>query len=168
MADDAPLSPALAAMREAIAQAEAASAARQARKAAEGGEEEDGEGPEAEAALLVPFAEAEEDDDWRHWARVAAEAIPEEETADDSEEAVWVPPPEAAPEPWYTARAKAALPAAARDVPGGDTLHGLLTAVLVELGDVKRTNAMILERLAVIEERVERNNRLLADRRTKL
>lgn len=170
MSEDAPLSPALAAMREALAQAEAASAARQARKA----HEREPEPADAHAAweawreLALEEDAAEPDEDWARWARAAADALPEPEArSGDPEEVVWVPSEAEAPEPWYEARARAALPASARDVPGAGTVPGLLTALLVELGDMKRTNAMIVERLARLEERAERTNRLLADRRAR-
>lgn len=62
---------------------------------------------------------------------------------------------------WYELAAEEALPAALRDIPGSMDVKRLLTALLVEIGDVKRTNAMLMEILARIEEKVDRTNRSL-------
>jgi hypothetical protein len=40
-----------------------------------------------------------------------------------------------------------------------------LQALMVEIGDVKRTNALIMEQLTRMEEKVERTNRQLKERR---
>lgn len=65
------------------------------------------------------------------------------------------------PRPWYLDAAEAGMPEAIKHAPGGKDVKQLLQALLVEMGDVKRTNAMILERLAGLEEKVERVNRHL-------
>ncbi|MEB3197381.1 MAG: hypothetical protein VKP62_09275 [Candidatus Sericytochromatia bacterium] len=62
---------------------------------------------------------------------------------------------------WYELAAQDALPAALREIKGPIDVKRLLTALLVEVGDVKRTNAMLLEHLARIEEKLDRNNRML-------
>lgn len=67
---------------------------------------------------------------------------------------------------WYELAATEALPAQLRDVAGPVDVKRLLTALLVEVGDVKRTNAMLMEQLARIEEKVERTNRHLRGHKT--
>jgi hypothetical protein len=62
---------------------------------------------------------------------------------------------------WYELAAQAALPRQIRDVAGPVDVKGLLTALLVEIGDVKRTNALLMDQLARIEEKVDRTNRNL-------
>lgn len=62
---------------------------------------------------------------------------------------------------WYELAANEALPAALRDVGGPLDVKRLLTALLVEVGDVKRTNAMLMEQLARIEEKVDRTHRAI-------
>ena len=62
-------------------------------------------------------------------------------------------------EAWYELAAGEALPAALRDLPGPLDVKRLLTALIVEVGDVKRTNAMLMEQLTRIEEKVDRTNR---------
>lgn len=67
---------------------------------------------------------------------------------------------------WYELAAEEALPASMRDVAGPVDVKRLLTALLVEVGDVKRTNAILMEQLARIEEKVERTNRHLRGHKT--
>jgi hypothetical protein len=72
---------------------------------------------------------------------------------------------EAQAAPWYQEAAEAALPAALRGIAGPTDVKTLLQALIVEIGDVKRTNALIMEQLSRMEEKVERTNRTLKDRR---
>lgn len=67
---------------------------------------------------------------------------------------------------WYELAATEALPEQLRDLAGPVDVKRLLTALLVEVGDVKRTNAMLMEQLARIEEKVERTNRHLRGHKT--
>ncbi len=67
---------------------------------------------------------------------------------------------------WYELAANEALPAALRDLTGPVDVKRLLTALLIEVGDVKRTNAMLMEQLTRIEEKVERTNRHLRGQKT--
>ena len=67
---------------------------------------------------------------------------------------------------WYDLAAEEALPASLRDADGPLDIRRLLTALIVEVGDVKRTNAMLMEQLTRIEEKVERTNRTLRNNKT--
>jgi hypothetical protein len=67
----------------------------------------------------------------------------------------------AAPEPWYREAAEEALPGVLRGMKAPLAVKNLLEAVLVELGDLKRTNAIVLDLLTRLEEKVERNHRAL-------
>lgn len=67
--------------------------------------------------------------------------------------------------PWYQEAAEAALPEALRQMAGPTDIKALLQALIVEVGDVKRTNALIMEQLSRVEEKVERTNRQLKERR---
>ena len=67
--------------------------------------------------------------------------------------------------PWYELAAEEALPAPLREVKGPIDVKMMLQALLVEIGDVKRTNAVIMEQLARLEEKVDRTNRSLKDRK---
>lgn len=69
--------------------------------------------------------------------------------------------PEDQAKAWYELAAESALPLALRDVVGPIDVKQLLSALLIEIGDVKRTNAMLMEQLARIEEKVDRTNRHL-------
>jgi hypothetical protein len=66
---------------------------------------------------------------------------------------------------WYDLAAEDALPAALRTAPGPIDVKRLLTALLVEVGDIKRTNAILMEQLTRIEEKLDRNNRLQRQQR---
>lgn len=67
---------------------------------------------------------------------------------------------------WYDLAAEEALPASLRDAAGPVDVKRLLTALIVEVGDVKRTNAMLMEQLARIEEKVDRTNRHIRNTKT--
>lgn len=60
---------------------------------------------------------------------------------------------------WYDMAAEDALPAALRATPGPIDVKRLLTALLVEVGDIKRTNALLMEQLSRMEEKLDRINR---------
>lgn len=64
---------------------------------------------------------------------------------------------------WYTEAAEEALPASVRDIPGPLDVKRLLLALIMEVGDVKRTNAILMEQLSRLDEKVERTNRYLRD-----
>lgn len=66
---------------------------------------------------------------------------------------------------WYDLAAEDALPAPLRGIPGPVDVKRLLTALLVEIGDVKRTNALLMEHMTRIEEKLDRNNRQLRQNR---
>jgi hypothetical protein len=66
---------------------------------------------------------------------------------------------------WYELAAEEALPASLREVKGAVDVKMLLQALLVEIGDVKRTNAILMEHMARLEEKVDRTNRFLRERR---
>jgi hypothetical protein len=66
---------------------------------------------------------------------------------------------------WYDLAAEDALPAPLRGIPGPVDVKRLLTALLVEIGDVKRTNALLMEQMTRIEEKLDRNNRQLRQNR---
>lgn len=65
---------------------------------------------------------------------------------------------------WYTEAGEEALPAAVRDIPGPLDVKRLLLALIVEVGDVKRTNAILMEQLSRLEEKVDRTNRYFRDK----
>jgi hypothetical protein len=67
--------------------------------------------------------------------------------------------------PWDQEAAEAALPSALRGIVGPVDVKTLLQALIVEIGDVKRTNAAIMDYLVRLEEKVDRTNRTLKDRR---
>jgi hypothetical protein len=69
--------------------------------------------------------------------------------------------PEEQVQTWYELAAEQALPSALRDIDGPVDVKRLLSALLVEIGDVKRTNAMLMDQLARIEEKVDRTNRTI-------
>jgi hypothetical protein len=71
---------------------------------------------------------------------------------------------EAQAAPWYQLAGEESLPAALRGVKGPIDVKVLLQALIVEVGDVKRTNAILMEALSRLEEKVDRTNRLLRDR----
>lgn len=73
--------------------------------------------------------------------------------------------PDAAAKAWYELAAEEALPAALREIKGPIDVKMMLQALLVEIGDVKRTNAIIMDQLARLEEKVDRANRSLKDKR---
>ncbi|MFN3428881.1 MAG: hypothetical protein ACK46X_02890 [Candidatus Sericytochromatia bacterium] len=73
--------------------------------------------------------------------------------------------PDAAAKAWYELAAEEALPAALREIKGPIDVKMMLQALLVEIGDVKRTNAIIMDQLARLEEKVDRTNRSLKDKR---
>lgn len=60
---------------------------------------------------------------------------------------------------WYDLAAENALPAPLRAAPGPIDVKRLLTALLVEVGDIKRTNAILMEHMTRIEEKLDRLNR---------
>jgi hypothetical protein len=66
---------------------------------------------------------------------------------------------------WYELAAAEALPAPLREIKGPIDVKMMLQALLVEIGDVKRTNALIMDQLARLDEKVDRTNRSLKDRR---
>lgn len=73
--------------------------------------------------------------------------------------------PEDPAQPWYTLAGEEALPAALQGMKGPLDVKRLLHALMVEVGDVKRTNAIIMDQLLRLEEKVDRTNRLLKERR---
>ena len=66
---------------------------------------------------------------------------------------------------WYELAAEEALPASLREVKGAVDVKMLLQALLVEIGDVKRTNAILMEHMTRLEEKVDRTNRFLRERK---
>lgn len=66
---------------------------------------------------------------------------------------------------WFNEATEEALPESVRNIPGPLDVKRLLMALIVEVGDVKRTNAVLMEQLTRMEEKVERTNRLLKDGR---
>jgi hypothetical protein len=66
---------------------------------------------------------------------------------------------------WYELAAEAALPESLREVKGAIDVKLLLQALLVEIGDVKRTNAILMEHMTRLEEKVDRTNRHLRERK---
>ncbi|MDB5095622.1 MAG: hypothetical protein JWM80_43 [Cyanobacteria bacterium RYN_339] len=174
MTDD---NPALEAMRQAMKQAEDAAARRRHAKAQEQAAEEAAASMDnlAELALInepvdrkakpmfVSYA-LDEDHDLASLISQVSQQIPDNPNEDRDGDLVVVRH-EVAATPWYQDAAEAALPAALRGMVGPVDVKGLLQAMLVEIGDVKRTNAIILEQLARMEEKVDRTNRQLKDKR---
>lgn len=66
---------------------------------------------------------------------------------------------------WYELAAEEALPESLRGLKGPIDVKRLLQAMIVEIGDVKRTNAILMELMTRLEEKVDRTNRLLKDKR---
>ena len=66
---------------------------------------------------------------------------------------------------WYELAGEEALPEALRGLKGPIDVKRLLQAMIVEIGDVKRTNAILMELVTRLDEKVERTNRLLKDKR---
>lgn len=73
--------------------------------------------------------------------------------------------PQDAAKAWYELAAAEALPAPLRAIKGPIDVKMMLQALLIEIGDVKRTNALIMDQLTRLEEKVDRTNRSLKDRR---
>lgn len=71
---------------------------------------------------------------------------------------------DAQPDPWYRQASEEALPAALRAIKGPIDVKTLLQALLIEVGDVKRTNAILLEHMTRLEEKIDRTNRHLRER----
>jgi hypothetical protein len=67
---------------------------------------------------------------------------------------------------WYELAAEAAMPEALREVKGAVDVKMLLQALLVEIGDVKRTNAILMEHMTRLEEKIDRTNRHLRVRKS--
>jgi hypothetical protein len=168
--------PALEAMRQAMKQAEEAAERRRLAKLAEQEAQEASDLDElAELALMsepverttrptfLPFA-LDEDHDLGKLISEVADQIPDNPFEDRHGDLVVVRH-EAQATPWYQQAAEAALPAALRGVAGPTDVKTLLQALMVEIGDVKRTNALIMEQLTRMEEKVERTNRQLKERR---
>lgn len=169
--------PALEAMRQAMKAAEEAAERRRVAKQAEQDAAEGGDELEmlAELALLaepvernqrptfLPFA-LDEAHDLTTLIEEVAEQIPDNPNEERHGDLVVVRH-EAQATPWYQEAAEAALPAALRGLVGPTDVKSLLQALIVEIGDVKRTNALIMEQLTRMEEKVERTNRTLKDRR---
>lgn len=65
---------------------------------------------------------------------------------------------------WYDEATEEALPASVRGIPGPMDVKRLLLALIVEVGDVKRTNAILMEMVTRLDEKVERTNRYLRDK----
>lgn len=172
----------LAAMREALARAEKAAqdraeakAAKRRRQASQAeGEWAEAGGVEAlEALASEALAELngptapllnegyaiDEDEDLDLLVALAAKDLQEESREERHGDLVVVREP-VAPPAWYTEAAEQALPAAMKGSEGPVDLKLLLQALLVEVGDVKRTNAMLLEKLTSVEEEVRAVRRL--------
>ncbi|MEB3330478.1 MAG: hypothetical protein VKQ33_14730 [Candidatus Sericytochromatia bacterium] len=174
--EDAAASPALAAMRAAMQAAAEAADARAKAKASQrtprrvaGGlasGEEDYEvlaatarDPDAlEQPTLTPAIELEEGGDVASLVAELDRLLPEQ-PGDEVHGELVIKRGEEQVRAWYELAAEAALPQRLREVAGPVDVKGLLTALLVEIGDVKRTNALLMEQLARIEEKVDRTNR---------
>jgi hypothetical protein len=72
---------------------------------------------------------------------------------------------EARNEPWYKLAAEESLPETLKSMNGPADIKHVLHALMVEVGDVKRTNAILMEMLQRLEEKVDRTNRHLRERR---
>lgn len=182
-AHDLPADP-LEAMRQVMAQAEAAAAARAKAKAEgrspqasfalpEGAEEAPALSELAAQALAAmdagphaPLQEAfevDEDEDLDLLVALAAKDLTEASREERHGDLVLVKDGPA-PAPWYREAAEEALPASLRGLDGTVDLKLLLQALLVEVGDVKRTNAMLLDKLIGVEEEVRGLRRLMRGR----
>ncbi len=106
-----------------------------------------------------------EDDALEELIRQASADLPEVNNREDFGDLVLIKH-DAPAEAWYTQASEQALPGVLRGVKGPVDLKMLVQAMMIEVGDVKRTNAIIIETLARIEEKVERTNRHLRDRRS--
>jgi hypothetical protein len=174
--DEAAPSPALAAMRAAMQAAAEAADARAKAKASQRAHrraagdlapgEEDYEvlaatarDPEAlELSTSARAYELDEGDDVESLVAELDRLLPEQ-PGDEVHGELVIKRAEEQVQAWYQLAAEAALPQRLRDVAGPVDVKGLLTALLVEIGDVKRTNALLMEQLARIEEKVDRTNR---------
>jgi hypothetical protein len=183
MSDDPPeneaaLSPQLEAMHRAMRQAEeAAERRRQAKLQAREDQEAD-----PEIAMLAELALVNEPVDRNQKPTFVSYALGDENDLDSLIAEAAAQTPDAPGEerdgdlvimrhenqaaPWYQEAAEAALPAALRELAGPVDVKTLLQALIVEIGDVKRTNALLLEHLTRVEEKVDRTNRQLKDRRS--
>lgn len=114
--------------------------------------------PEAEHFHL------DEDEDLGALLAVLDQQIPDLSDREQHGDLVVFKPQDAA-KAWYELAAEEALPAALREVKGAVDVKMLLQALLVEIGDVKRTNAILMDQLARLEEKVDRTNRFMKERR---
>lgn len=171
-----PSSPALEAMKQAMRAAEQASKARQEAKRAFGerqapaSDEIDmlanlaaADEPEDFLAALQPHV-LEDDLDLDLLVAQASAEVPELENEERDGDLVVMKQGVSA-QPWYQEAAEAALPEALKGVTGPMDVKTLLTALMVEIGDVKRTNALLLDLVTRVEEKVDRVNRQMKDRR---
>ena len=180
MADS--LTPELEAMHAAMRQAEAAALARQEAKRrqreADGAEVDMDElaelallGEPVEKVLPANHAFALDDQPIEQVDRMgladliaqASAQLPEHEREERHGDLV-VMRHEAPPSAWYEEAAEAVLPAAMRNVSGPVDVKALLTALMVEVGDVKRTNAILMDLVTRVDEKVDRIARQLKDR----
>ncbi|HEY9720402.1 MAG TPA: hypothetical protein V6D47_00190 [Oscillatoriaceae cyanobacterium] len=170
-----PESPAVQAMREAMRLAAQAAEERQEAKRKGRALERDDEAWQVivETAVSLPDPEPEEplgtfnlsdgDDLDALIAQVEA-TIPD--TSDDEVDGdLVIKRPDSPVQPWYMLAAEEVMPAALRGLKGPTDVKQLLYALLVEVGDVKRTNAIVMEMLQRLEEKVDRTNRLMRERR---
>jgi hypothetical protein len=173
---DEALSPALAAMKVAMRAAEEAAAARLAAKKAERATEPEPEEYEllAELALINepldldsrPFISYALGDspELESLIAQAAAIVPDTSGEERDGDLVLLKPPTTV-KPWYEEAAEAALPMALKGIVGPIDVKTLLQALMVEIGDVKRTNALLLELITRMDEKVERVSRQLKDKR---
>lgn len=172
--DQAPASPAIEAMRHAMRAAEEAARARAESKKHEQRDAGRDVDMLAELALLEqPFAPIDSANmqyaldemlDVQSLIQEAAAIVPEPQNEERDGDLVLLKH-EAQAAPWYQEAGEAALPAGLKGIAGPIDVKTLLTALMVEIGDVKRTNAILMEMVSRVEEKVDRVSRQMKDRR---
>jgi phage shock protein A len=171
---DEAVSPALEAMKVAMQAAEEAAAARRAAKKREQADAPEAYETLAELALIAepleldsrPFISYALGDSPELESLIAEAAAVVPDGADDERDGdLVVLKPVSTVKPWYEEAAEAALHANFQSVAGPIDVKSLLQALMVEIGDVKRTNALLLELITRLDEKVERVSRQLKERR---
>lgn len=170
-----PESPAVQAMREAMRLAAQAAEERQEakRKGRQSQRDDDAWQVIVETAVSLPDPEPEErletytldtEEDLESLIAQVEATIPDHD-GDEVDGELVIKRHESPVQPWYMLAAEEVMPEALRGLKGPTDVKQLLYALLVEVGDVKRTNAIVMEMLQRLEEKVDRTNRLMRERR---